>query len=552
MLNNPQGWTPSKDRDDSVQMVLDVVDDICCGYRFDRPVPVSAADSLRFEDLLDARLVGASRGFVRFVDAPLHELLGQRLRDLPFIDRPTVVRVFSLALAARGETVHEGVEPLERTDVAAMPVASSARLHVEDGLIVGMWASFADHSAEARAVRQQALAEKALVQSQQLSSVGFLASGMAHDFENILTAIAGTAEFLLADARPSDHETRRYAMDILQASERASRLAKRILSFSSNARSAPGPHNITDVLRDVAPLLRRLLPLRVHLQVAPEPPDGMESPSVRVDLADLERSIVNLVANARDAIKDKGFVGLSVDVRTPCARLQQQFNLEDRDCVVVSVSDTGEGISPAVQARMFEPFFSTKSTDRGTGLGLSVVMRTVLQASGAVDVQSSLGNGTTASIWLPVSKPSLREPESPTLPLALAPRVGHFGDVLLVDDDRVARQVTELALVRAGYSVHSVSNGTDALAVLREQVPDLVVSDLVMPGLGGFELYDRLREWNPKLPVLFFTAMSVGTFDEPDADPLASVLYKPSRPSILVKRVDALLAAARDATEAES
>ncbi len=285
------------------------------------------------------------------------------------------------AIRAKGKPASVSGLSLEHPDGSILRGTATLRMNIRDGLYVGAWATVVDQTAQYYAKSQQRLADQVLVHTQQLSIIGHLASGLAHDFDNILTAIAGTAEFILADARACDSETRLNAAEILSATDRASQLARRILGFASKQAGKPTVRNLAETLHGAIPLLRRLLPKRVKLEVDVRLPPGVD-PVVFADHADIERCLVNLVANAGDANTDRGVVTLRLRVATPPERLRRQFSLGSQRCALVEVADTGCGIAKDTLGRIFEPFFTTKPMGAGTGLGLSVVMRTMLQAGG--------------------------------------------------------------------------------------------------------------------------------------------------------------------------
>jgi nitrogen-specific signal transduction histidine kinase/CheY-like chemotaxis protein len=343
-----------------------------------------------------------------------------------------------------------------------------------------------------RAERELANKQEELRRAQQLEILGRLAGGVAHDFNNLVTAISGFAALASRRVPPNDEVLRDDLEEIQRATERAAELTRQLLSF---ARRQPIQTRIVDVntlLVNLHKLLRRLVSEAVELVVLP----SKEPACVRIDPGQLEQVLINLVVNARDAMPRGGKLTLGVEAT--------------ETEVLLEVSDTGVGMSDAVKARIFEPFFTTKDVGNGAGLGLATIIAIVEQARGTVDVDSSLGRGTTFTVHLPRAFESPAElAEHPRRPPV---RMGG-GLVLLVEDDPQVRRVARNALTESGYEVLEADNGVVALELVRRHGSRLrcVLTDVVMPILGGGELVRKLRGEHPDLPIVVMS----GYVDDP-------------------------------------
>ena len=337
--------------------------------------------------------------------------------------------------------------------------------------------------------------EARFLQSQKMDVVGHLAGGIAHDFNNVLTVITGTAE--LAMAGTSDHDPRHEALaTIRDASARAARLTGQLMAFSRRQILQPVSLDLNDVVTGLETMLRRSAGATVALEITPAP----EAVTVVADRGSLEQVILNLAINARDAMPAGGTLRIAVNRVTVTSALPVPDALRPGTYATLTISDTGSGMSAAVLHRIFEPFFTTKAVGKGTGLGLSMAHGVVAQSGGEIQVQSVVGAGSTFTIVLPWTTPAVPSPAPPPRSLA----VGHE-TILVVDDNREIREVVDRVLAFAGYQVLTAEHGEDALRVLREhggQV-DLLLTDVVMPGLNGGELARRVAVSHPALRVLF-------------------------------------------------
>jgi nitrogen-specific signal transduction histidine kinase len=382
--------------------------------------------------------------------------------------------------------------------------------------------------------------EDQLRQAQKMEALGKLAGGVAHDFNNLLTAIAGYGE-AIREAVPEEGQLRSDIDEVLNAASRAASLTRQLLAYSRQQLLTPQVVDLGATVAQLSALLRRLIGEDIALVTLA----AGGSTSVRVDRGQIEQVILNLAVNARDAMPQGG----TLTIATECAVVGELFarthlDLEPGAYVVLSVRDTGVGMAPEVRSRAFDPFFTTKALGKGTGLGLSTVYGIVRQSGGAVWLDSTPGAGTTVWLYLP-RVAATAERESP-------PPVAEDGPVdatvLLVEDERVVRDLARRTLARAGYRVLEASDGEEALEVSRRHPGpiDLVVSDVVMPRMGGRALVACLLAERPGLRVLFMSGYPNDAGDLREVTgATGDFLQKPFAPSQLLARASGLLSPGR-------
>jgi two-component system cell cycle sensor histidine kinase/response regulator CckA len=353
-----------------------------------------------------------------------------------------------------------------------------------------------DNSEEAKLKRQVAQATK-------MQMVGQLAGGVAHDFNNILTAIIGHCDLMLMRHTPGDSDYDDI-QQIKSNSNRAAGLTRQLLAFSRQQTLRPQVLQLPDVVSEVSHLLKRLLGETLELVVK----QGRSLGPIRADPGQLEQVIVNLAVNARDAMAEKG--GGTLTIQTYPVKADQVAELGSdilpiADYSALSVTDTGSGISPGVLGKIFEPFFTTKEVGKGTGLGLSTVYGIVKQSGGFIFADSKVGEGTRFVIYLPVHREETGAKPRKS-PKEKADELWGSGNVLLVEDEPMVRAVAERALTRHGYQVVTADNGEEALEVLARNEPvDLLISDVVMPGMDGPTMVGHARKTRPDLKILFMS-----------------------------------------------
>jgi two-component system cell cycle sensor histidine kinase/response regulator CckA len=356
------------------------------------------------------------------------------------------------------------------------------------------------------------LIQEQLAQSQKMNAVGQLAGGVAHDFNNVLQAIIGYSDLLLANHRPTDPAFQDI-MQIKQNANRAASLVRQLRAFSRRQTLRPEVLNLNDRLYDLSMLLKRLLGERVELDLS----HGRDLWFVKADVNQFEQVVVNLAVNARDAMPTGGKLAIrTANVAASEAARLNVAGMPPADYVVVEVSDTGTGMPPDVIEKIFEPFFTTKEVGKGTGLGLSTVFGIVKQSGGFIDVESAVGQGTTFKIYLPRHLPLAEEAVEEKAETVKKPATDMTGQgvVLLVEDEDPVRAVNARALSARGYTVLEAASGVEALQIIEERgTPvDIVVSDVVMPEMDGPTLLRELRKLYPDLKVIFVSGYAEDAF----------------------------------------
>ena len=349
-----------------------------------------------------------------------------------------------------------------------------------------------------------------LVQSQKMQAIGQLAGGVAHDFNNVLTAIIGYSDLLLANHRPTDPSFQDI-MQIKQNANRAAGLVRQLLAFSRRQTLRPQTLQLNDVLTELQMLLRRLVGETIQLDVV----YGRDLWQVKADLNQFEQVIVNLVVNARDAMSDGGKITLRTRnfPITECGELKDMA-IVPADYVLVEVQDTGHGVPAEVRAKIFEPFFTTKDVGKGTGLGLSMVYGIIKQTGGYVFCDSEPGAGATFRILLPrrlgdeIDEPVKKEAVKPAADLT------GRGAILLVEDEEAVRAFAARALASRGYTVLEAETGVEALRVAEQtaETIDLIVSDVIMPEMDGPTMLTELRRRGFAAKVVFVSGYADDAF----------------------------------------
>lgn len=385
-------------------------------------------------------------------------------------------------------------------------------------------------------ISEQKALEEQFRQSQKMEAIGRLAGGVAHDFNNVLTVIKLNAELLLNEMDP-DSPRARDVSEIHDAAIRAADLTRQLLAFSRKQVLKPHVLDIDQVVSAVTPMLVRLIGEDIKIETLL----GAEG-AIRADPGQLEQVLMNLVVNSRDAMPNGGDLTIkTADVELDEHSIAEHDGAVAGSYVMISVSDTGSGMSKDTQSHAFEPFFTTKEQGRGTGLGLATVYGIVKQSGGYVTLYSEVGLGTTIKVYFPrvdeaaaVSHPGEFQ----------APLVGGTETVLLVEDDAAVRRLTQRILLDAGYKVLAARSGPEALEMMDSagRAVDLVLTDVVMPELGGRELVDRLRLVSPDIAAIY---MSGYTDDDMlrrgMLDPSMEFLQKPFTAAALTKLLRTVL-----------
>ncbi|HVH74201.1 MAG TPA: ATP-binding protein [Stellaceae bacterium] len=380
-------------------------------------------------------------------------------------------------------------------------------------------------------------AEAALRQAQRIEAVGQLTGGVAHDFNNLLTVMTGNIE--LIEAAPGlDPATAERLAAMRAAAERGAMLTDRLLAFARRQPLVPRAVDVNGLIAGMRDLLESALGARVRMEMEL----AADLWPAMVDPTQIELVILNLAINGRDAMPAGGVLTIETQNRRrgPPSRPEEPT---EGDYVMVSVRDTGTGMPPEVQARAFEPFFTTKAPGAGTGLGLSQVFGTARQSGGDVQIDSAPGQGTTVSVFLPRTSAAVEEP-APNAPEGAEAQASR-ALVLAVDDDEAVRGTTAAILKSLGYRVVEAASGEAALDILtREHGIDLLLTDVVMPGISGVELARKARAAAPGLPIVFISGFAdpAGSVGSP---PLRRLVKKPFHPADLRQQIEGALAERR-------
>ena len=378
--------------------------------------------------------------------------------------------------------------------------------------------------------------ETQLRQAQKMEAIGQLAGGIAHDFNNVLTAILGYSEIVLSRLRAEDPIVRDVEQ-IQQAGKRAASLTRQLLAFSRKQVLQPRILNINAVVREIHPMLSRLVGESIDLGTVLADDLGQ----AKLDPGQFEQVIMNLCVNARDAMPDCG----KLMIETKNVSLDETDALDHPEVqpgkyILLTVSDTGTGMTKEVMARIYEPFFTTKPLDRGTGLGLSTVYGIVKQSGGYIRAFSEVGRGTTFKVYF--RRVNEAEEVALTPSVALSPRGTET--VLLVEDDGLVRELARAILTMSGYKVLEASNGREALLMCEQQAGPihLVLTDVVMPLMSGRQLHERLRAARPSLKAMFMSGYTEDAiFHQGVLDPGINFIQKPFSRGDLARAVRAVL-----------
>jgi len=379
--------------------------------------------------------------------------------------------------------------------------------------------------------------EAQFIEAQKMEVIGQLASGIAHDFNNILAVIFGYSDLIISELG-ADSPSGKHAYEIRHASERAAGLTRQLLVFSRKQKVLPVVLDLNEVVQNLEGMLRRLIDENIELTIVP----GDHLGRIRADAGYLGQVVMNLVVNARDAMPSGGRLTIALGNITLAAPTEGARGGPAGDYVMLRITDTGTGMEPEVKGRLFEAFFTTKTAGKGTGLGLATCQTIVQQCGGHIRVQSEVGVGSSFTVCFPRVFQPLAETARPDVSRPL--RRG-TETLLVVEDEPSVRQLACSVLQSLGYEVLSASNGQDALHVAREHGGSrisLVVTDVVMPLMGGKMMADWLRALHPNLKILFTS----GYTDEAIAsqggrEPGIEFLPKPYSPSMLADKVRAML-----------
>jgi len=523
------------------QVIMSLVRDIS-----ERKAALDAVHSAekRFRDLLESVKLAAvildPTGAITYCNDFLltlagwsrDELLGRDWFEtfIPAQNRDEVRSVFVSTLSRGVLPLHFENPILTRDGRLRQITWDNTVLHGPEGEVVGA-ASIGNDVTEQRQLEEQ------LRQSQKMEAIGQLAGGVAHDFNNMLTAINVYSDLLLN--RMTEDDPRRLNVEhILQATERAATLTRSLLAFSRKQAINPKPHDLTAVVARLEKFLLRLI--REDIEYARSADE--RTLTVFADASQLEQVLMNLVTNACDAMPRGGRLSIRTEFREidPAFVAAHGFGRVG-GFACITVSDTGHGMDRATCARVFEPFFTTKEAGKGTGLGLSMAYGIVRQHEGYIDVESAVGQGTTFRIFLPLFRGTVEEERQRVEP---APVEGGSETILVAEDDTVLRKLFATVLSNAGYRVLTAVDGEDAIRLYGESGGeiDLLLLDGIMPKKSGREALREIRLINPTARAVFMTGYSPDIIDQEGLiEAGLEVLFKPLSPSVMLKKVREVL-----------
>lgn len=504
--------------------------------RFQSDVLTSINDAVIALDP-SGRITYMNRAAERLYMQPAEHCIGTTLASLC---GESFNRAVQSAARSPSDLSEVGSGQFARSDLIQVPVEFTvSTLHGEGDQPVGTLAVIRDVT-ERRQLQEQ------LVQAQKQEALGRLAGGVAHDFNNLLVVIRGSAEFVRADL-PPQHASQPDLLEVMRAADRAAGLVRQLLAFARRQPPSPRSVNLDQVLHDLTYMLRRLIREEIQLQVDIEPALW----SVQVDVAQIEQVIVNLLVNARDAIAAAGHIKIQARNTQVLGTEARALGVTAGDYVLLKVSDNGVGMTAETMKHIFEPFFSTKVTGAGTGLGLAVCYGIIKQLGGGIVAQSAPGQGAEFTIALPRSHDPAR---SPTAPRSLELPCG-TETVLIVEDDQSVRDLAVRVLRTQGYKVYEAADGASALARVEElgdEPIDLLFTDVILPQMRGQELAQCLMERRPGLTVLMASGYGdSGLSPVAIEDGVQAWLAKPYGPAALLQRVREVLDAAQRARDAQ-
>ncbi len=474
----------------------------------------------------ERRIVDANPAFSAQFGFSLDEMRGQQTMAL-YVD-PAEYEAFGAALATlqADHTVIRTLRLHRKTGEEFLGEVAAFQLKDRGGHLKG-------YVGLVRDVSERGRLEERLRQSQKMEAIGRLAGGVAHDFNNLLTVIMGHGSLLLSSLR--DHPTLYKSVEqIAKAGERATSLTHQLLAFSRKQILAPAVLDLNAIVRDMETMLKRLIGEDIRLETITDPNLGQ----VMADRGQIEQVIMNLGVNSRDAMPEGG----TLTIETGNAVLEEDYALNrpgarPGEYVMLAFSDTGVGMDAETKAHLFEPFFTTKDRGKGTGLGLATVYGIVKQSTGYVWVYSEPGQGTTFKIYLPRVWDRLQTAEPHAAAVQTA---GRAGTVLVVEDEEPVRRLVCSILESAGYAVLDSTDPADAVRIAREHEGPihLLLTDVIMPGLSGHEVADRVASLRPDITILYMS----GYTDEAIArhgilEAGIALLEKPFTPDRLLQRV---------------
>jgi PAS domain S-box-containing protein len=457
------------------------------------PIPVYYKDT-------DGLYLGCNAAFETFIGLPRRDIVGKTVYDVAPKERADKHHEADLALLC-----HPGVQTFEASgrykDGEDHDVIFNKATFVDSNdCVVGFVGAMMDITSLRKAEEARKILETQLHQAQKMEAVGQLAGGIAHDFNNILTAIIGYAE-IISMRIEKDSPLRHFIEQVLASADRAAELTEGLLAFSRKQVLHVKPIDLNGVVLDFKKMLGRLLPEDIDFRAIVAEEDLI----VMADKGQVEQVLMNLVTNAKDAMPRGGSLIIEVSPTVKTERFVHAHGLgEPGNYACVSVADTGQGMDEEITKRIFEPFFTTKEVGKGTGLGMAMIYGIIHEHNGCVAVYSETGKGTTFKVYLPLITEEIKElhgtltPEAPT---------GGTETILLAEDEVTVRELHKMILEGAGYTIVEAIDGADAFEKFKEHMADvdILVTDVVMPKIGGIVLYEEMRKIRPDIKVLFMS-----------------------------------------------
>jgi two-component system cell cycle sensor histidine kinase/response regulator CckA len=480
---------------------------------------------------LDGSLSYVSPRWKKILGHDESEVLGRFFIEFaPPEDHLFLVRVFKDVRNFKKNVENVHWHYLRKDGASRFFLGSAAPLFDEEGRVTGMIGM-------ARDVTDHKRLEEQLLQSQKMESIGNLAGGIAHDFNNLLGGILGYATFVKRKLSTRD-KIYQSIEAIERSAQRAAELTKQLLGFARRGKYQVRPIDCNALIQEIVLILQRTIDPRVAIEVDPDPRLSL----IEGDEAQIQQALMNICLNARDAMPKGGTLKIaSRNQRMVPDQASRQRGMKEGSYIRLTLSDTGTGMISEVRDRIFEPFFTTKAKGQGTGLGLSMVYGIIQNHGGMIEVQSHTGIGSTFTVFLPaVASAALNGEE-----LSPAPD-SHRGreTILLVDDEEIIRELGIDILEDRGYRVFSASEGREAVRIYRERIRDidLVILDVMMPGIGGKETYRLLRAINPQVKVLLSSGYSTnGEVGEILKQGVSGFVQKPYREEELAAKIREVL-----------
>lgn len=489
---------------------------------------VETSDDAIIGENLEGIITSWNNGAEKMYGYTAAETIGQHATMLAGPDRVQEVASY-LERAQKGEAFRIDTNRLRKDGRIISVALTISPIKDSEGRVTGL-------SAIARDVSERKKLEEQLRQSQKMEAIGRLAGGIAHDFNNLLSVIVGYT-YVLQSSLPDDNGLRNSAQQVMSAAEKASALTRQLLAFSRRQMLQPEIIDLNEIVTGLQKMLPRLIGEDIDVRTIA----SSHLKNIKADPSQIEQVIMNLVVNARDAMPDGGKLTVETnDVHFEPSEAAH-YGIRSGNYVLLAVSDTGIGMAPEIRAHIFEPFFTTKEPGRGTGLGLATVYGIVSQSNGHIWVYSEPGQGTTFKIYFPATS----EAATPS-DISHHPRLAVTGSetVLLVEDEPNLRSLIQQVLRKQGYEVLVAGTGQEGAAIADHYAGDieLLLTDVVMPQMGGKQLADLLKPQYPDMSIIYMSGYTNNALDHSGSVEMGgSFLQKPFTPDVLLRKIREVL-----------